>query len=402
MIKNTKENKKIPYFSIMLLLVLAIYILRVVFLPFGTISATARQIDVENTGSDSDIVWPEAKQATLAIKDYGIIETHGEQESTPIASIAKTILALCVMNEKPMGPGEDGETITITQNDLDLYNEQYSQNGSVVPVALGEELTQYEALQALLLPSGNNIADTMAIWAFGSETGYLSYANDFLSDLGLKNTHVNDASGFSDQTVSSSDDLIIIGQMVMDDQVLKEIVNQYEATLPVAGEVYNVNSLLGSNNIIGIKTGNTDEAGGCLLFAVEQNIGDEPQIIIGSILGAADLSSVLTETTSFIESNFSRFKSKEIVSSDLIIGTYDVKWSDEVNIVSSEDIEFPIIGEQDVKTEVSLDEITEAKSSGDQVGTIKVIFGEIEKTYPLVLASDIPEPSLGWKLTHPF
>jgi D-alanyl-D-alanine carboxypeptidase (penicillin-binding protein 5/6) len=44
-------------------------------------------------------------------------------------------------------------------------------------VQLGEELSEYQALQALLLPSANNIAETLARWAFGSIDAYNAYAN---------------------------------------------------------------------------------------------------------------------------------------------------------------------------------------------------------------------------------
>ena len=61
----------------------------------------------------------------------------------------------------------------------------------------GTSLTQREMLEALLLPSANNVADALAIWAYGSLAGYKSAAQEYLKQHGLTQTTVgSDASGW--------------------------------------------------------------------------------------------------------------------------------------------------------------------------------------------------------------
>jgi D-alanyl-D-alanine carboxypeptidase (penicillin-binding protein 5/6) len=64
-----------------------------------------------------------------------------------------------------------------------------------------------------------------------------------------------------------------------------EIVAQKSATLPVAGAVKNYNTLVGRDGVVGIKTGSTDEAGGCLVFAAIVQVAGRRITVVGAVLG---------------------------------------------------------------------------------------------------------------------
>src|SRR5690606_10140017 len=113
------------------------------------------------------------------------------------ASMAKVITALAILEKQPLEAGQAGPTYTLTSHDVAVYHMYAAKNGSVLPVHEGMQLTQYQALQAMLLPSANNIADMMVERVFGSEDAYLEYAHDMLRRMGLSRTVVADASGFS-------------------------------------------------------------------------------------------------------------------------------------------------------------------------------------------------------------
>src|SRR5258708_40122528 len=87
--------------------------------------------------------------------------------------------------------------------------------------------------------------------------------------LGMGATHYADVSGFSPLSVSIPSDLIRLGQTAMLQPVLAQIVAQSQATLPVAGVVHNLDTLLGQEGGVGIKTGHTDQAGGCFVMAAD-------------------------------------------------------------------------------------------------------------------------------------
>lgn len=370
-------------------------------MPIPEISAKAAKINLPEVDS-STISWPSYGQAAVGAKGYGVLATNGEQKSAPIASIAKTILALCVLEKKPLKVGQTGPTITITAQDAQFFHDYVAQNGSVLPVNEGEELTEYQALQGLLLPSGDNIADTLAIWAFGSIDNYLAYANKYVANLGLTKTHLGDPSGLSPQSVSSARDLVELGEVIMDNQVLAEIVGQSEVQLPVMGKARNYNSLLGDNGVVGIKTGNTEEAGGCLLFASKQTIDGKETMVIGAILGANNLAGVLKDTRSFLKNNVALFKYNETIKAGQTVGTYETPWGTTIEAVAKENITNLSVGSAEISAETELNQLTKATKADAVVGKVKVKAGNKTLTTDVVLKNNLEKPSIVWRMTHPF
>ena len=229
----------------------------------------------------------------------------------------------------------------------------------------------------------------------------MSYANQKASNLGLTKTHFADASGISPQTVSSAQDLVLLGQALMDQPVLAEIVNQQNVTLPVAGKVNNYNTLLGVDNIIGIKTGNTDQAGGCFLFATKENINNKEIITINAILGAQSRNQALQFSKAFLESNVVNYKVVNVAKKGQVVGKYEVPWGDEVDAIASDDVNVLIVNGEKLTTDINLNEIRGAKNQGEKVGTINSKIGLENITVPIVLNSKITSPGIFWRIFHP-
>jgi D-alanyl-D-alanine carboxypeptidase (penicillin-binding protein 5/6) len=144
--------------------------------------------------------WPANAQAALGAQDYGVLETHNTATPVPIASVAKVITALAILQKKPLALGAQGPTLTLDATDVASYNSYVAQGGSNTKVAEGETISEYQALQALLIPSSNNMADSLVRWAFGSPSAYVTYADQMLKGGGLTKTVVGDSSGFGDTT----------------------------------------------------------------------------------------------------------------------------------------------------------------------------------------------------------
>src|SRR3989344_5212335 len=272
------------------------------------------------TSSAVALPWLAYGQAAMGAVGYGVLATHGEQKKVPIASITKVVTALAVLKEKPLKLGEKGPNITITDADVAIYDEYYSLGGSVTPITKGSQISEYDGLQSMLIPSSNNMAATVAKWAFGSVDNYVKYANQMLSDMGFKQTHVDEASGFSTKSVSTATELIKLGEIALANEVIAEIVKKATANLPIAGEVRNINWLLGTEGVIGIKTGNTNEAGGCLLFASQKTIFGQPIVLIGVILGAPDRNQAITDSRKILQSVEDSFEKVQVVKKGQTLG----------------------------------------------------------------------------------
>jgi D-alanyl-D-alanine carboxypeptidase (penicillin-binding protein 5/6) len=229
-------------------------------------------------------VWPAYGQAAVEI---GQSQVHSgpNQHPAPIASVTKVMTAYLVLRDHPLRLGEDGPTSTLTDADVAGTDRRRRQEESVVSIAAGEQLTERQALQALLLPSANNIAAFLAQWDAGSADRFVARMNATARSLGMTHTRYTDPSGYDDATVSTAADQVRIVDRAMRLPVFASIVATPSATLPVAGTVHNTNTLLGHNGFVGVKTGSDAAAGGCFAFRAIRWIDGKQTTITGVVLG---------------------------------------------------------------------------------------------------------------------
>jgi serine-type D-Ala-D-Ala carboxypeptidase (penicillin-binding protein 5/6) len=94
-----------------------------------------------------------------------------------------------------------------------------------------------------------------------------------------------DASGLDPATTSTAADQVRLGISAMRVPALAAITGESTAALPVAGVVRNTNALLGQDGIVGLKTGSTQAAGGCLLVAAWQQVNGHNILIVAAAFG---------------------------------------------------------------------------------------------------------------------
>jgi serine-type D-Ala-D-Ala carboxypeptidase (penicillin-binding protein 5/6) len=229
-------------------------------------------------------VWPAYGQAAVRI-GQSRIQAGPNQHAAPIASVAKVMTAYLVLRDHPLEVGEEEPAITLTDADVADTDRRSRQRESVVPIVDGEELTERQALQALLLPSANNIAAVLARWDSGSAARFVAHMNATARSLGMTRTRYTDPSGYDDATVSTATDQLRIVDQAMRLPVFANIVATVRATLPVAGTVRNTNTLLGRNGFVGVKTGSDNAAGGCFAFRAIRLVHGKRTTITGVVLG---------------------------------------------------------------------------------------------------------------------
>jgi D-alanyl-D-alanine carboxypeptidase (penicillin-binding protein 5/6) len=273
------------------------------FLARSFFSKDRNEISLKSL-QDVELAWPAVGQAAIGSVEDGLLARSSDHEKVrPTASMAKVITALAIMEKQPFKPGQEGQSYTITRNDIASLNAYISEGGSVLPILIGMKLTQYQAMQRMLIASDNNMADILVEKIFGSKEAYVLYAQDMLKRMGLSRTVVADASGFSPATVSTPSDLVAIGIAAVKNPVIARIVAQPQAQIPVAGIIKNTNRLLGTDGIIGIKTGTTNKAGSCLLFAARYIAKDgQKGTIVGVIMGDTNHSSLYSDSRDLLAS----------------------------------------------------------------------------------------------------
>lgn len=349
----------------------------------------------------AQLAWPGYGSSAVTAPDYeGATEYHGSDASVPIASVTKVVTALVVLDAKPLTGDEQGPSISFTQKDVDIWNEVVAEGGSWAPVQAGTSLTEKEALTAMLLPSANNYAISLTVWAYGSQSAYVDAANKWLAAKGFTGTKIVSADGLDPGNVSTTKDLLGLGNLVLDSPALSSIVSQKTATLPGAGAQDNTNTLLGWEGIDGLKTGNTDEAGNCLLFSAEVQVGKSKVRVLGVVLGAPTHDDLWAGVKSLLTSVKAGFHEVSASTKGQVFGSYATPWKAASDLVATTATTFVVWSDQPIEVTLETRPV-QSGFAGDVVGKVTFRSNGATQTAELALAKDVPDPGFGWRLAHP-
>ena len=355
-------------------------------------------------GPSVNVPWPTAGQSALAISGVGLVGSSGATAPQPIASLAKMMVAYVVLQDHPLPVGQDGPTVAVTAQDVALYQSDLKSGQSVVPVAAGESLTERQMLEGLLLPSGNNIASLMAAWDAGSESAFVAKMNAEAKSLGMTNTHYADASGLSAATVSTAVDQLKVAEAAMNIQAFAETAALPQATLPVAGLVYNVDGFLGRSGIIGVKTGSTTAAGGCFVAAANATVAGKQVLVLAAVLGQGGiqpLNAALTAGESLVNSAKPLLTTVQPVAAGQVAATLTAPWAAPVHLTVASSPTFigwnGFVGSERVTGTPSF---SRSVPNGAAAGTLAVTLGQQQAALPLKTSGSINPPGLRWRLTR--
>jgi D-alanyl-D-alanine carboxypeptidase (penicillin-binding protein 5/6) len=186
----------------------------------------------------------------------------------------------------------------------------------------------------------------------------------------------------------------------MADPVLAEIVAQPQADLPVAGTVYNVNAALGSDGIVGVKTGSTEEAGACFVFAAKYRVVGRPVTVYGAVMGLGQLVDALTASRRLALATRDALRPIEVLPRAQTAATFAVPWGGELQVVTAEAVELLGWPGMSARATLELDPIHAPLAEGERVGRLTVEAGEESRTVDLITAGPLAEPDLAWRLTR--
>lgn len=368
-------------------------------LPSATAVITAKQRIV---GSTAQLTWPGVGNAAVgAVGHDGLLARNGANTAVPIASMTKTITAQVILQKKPIAKGSQGPTITFTDKDVAIFNQVVAEGGSWAPVVAGEKLTEKQSIEAMMLPSANNYAISLAIWAFGSVDSFLTAANAWLKGHNFSDTHLTDPAGLDPGTVSTPADLVGIGKLLLASPVLASVVKTKSVTLDGAGTQGNGNKLLGQDGIDGIKTGFTDEAGHCLLFSAKAKIGGHAVTLVGVVLGQPAYSSLWATVPPLLTSAKNGFHSVTLTGANTSFGSYTTRWGARSTLVSTSAPSLLTWSNTPITVKTQTQPMR-AGAAGDTAGTVTFAMGKTTISRPLKLADEIPDPGFWWRFTHPF
>jgi D-alanyl-D-alanine carboxypeptidase (penicillin-binding protein 5/6) len=371
--------------------------------PIPGVAATAALPATDTVpGTPPALPWPARGSAAMGVSGLGFVATSGNEQPLPAASVTKVMTALIVLQDKPLKVGDSGPLITLTDVDVQSYQADLAQQQSVVPVQAGEQLTELQMLKGLLLPSANNLAETLARWDAGSLANFVMKMNDEAATLKLKHTTFADASGASAASVSTPTDLMTLGMVAMKQEVFAQVVGLAQADLPVVGTVYNVDAVLGQSGIIGIKTGSGLNLGGNFLFAANATVDGHQVVIYGCVMGQSTLDLAFSRARSLIAAAATALHVRRVIARNQTVATYVTPWGEQSDLVSTVDVdlaEWPgmVLRQRLGANAVVVDRPLPASTPE---GAEHVVLGAYDLFVPLVTADPMYPPGRLWRLTR--
>jgi serine-type D-Ala-D-Ala carboxypeptidase (penicillin-binding protein 5/6) len=197
-----------------------------------------------------------------------VLWQHNAYQRVPIASLTKMMTALLTVQSAP-----PDAPVLVTREAVDA-------DGSKVGVLpLGRHVPLESMLYGLLLPSGNDAAVALAQHVAGSVNRFVVRMNREAAKLGLGCTRYSSPSGYYDAgNYSCAADLAVLAHVDMAQPRIARVVHTYSAVLPFpikGGKLYlyNNNPLLIYRypGVTGMKTGQTEAAGRCLVATAERH-----------------------------------------------------------------------------------------------------------------------------------
>lgn len=222
-------------------------------------------------------------------KNEVLYSEHANEQLYP-ASTTKIMTAYLAFKY-----GDLNDTVVVSKHAVDVPSDS-----STAHLKEGDRVTLLNLIYALMLPSGNDSAVAIAEHISGSEEEFVSLMNEEAVLLGATNTHFVNPHGYQDKDhYTTAYDLYLIFKECLKEEKFVDIISSKERTAIITEKSgAQRTAIWGQSNqfvtgarttpkgitLIGGKTGNTFDAGSCLVMYGKSNTGTS---YISIIMGAS-------------------------------------------------------------------------------------------------------------------
>ncbi|MBE6767453.1 MAG: D-alanyl-D-alanine carboxypeptidase [Ruminococcaceae bacterium] len=231
----------------------------------ATVSVLILSCGVAHFSVKADNITVSASSAVLMDAATGEV-LFAKDADTPRAMASTTKLMTALLAAEY---GDWSETVDVTA-------EMVAVEGSSLGLRAGDTLTLWDVVCGMLLSSGNDAANAVALTLAPTLVDFAAMMNEKAAQLGMTNTTFVTPSGLdAERHLSTARDMATLGVAVLQDPVLANICKQKSAPISIGGRkvtVTNHNRLLSLYpDAIGMKTGFTKKAGRCLVSAASRD-----------------------------------------------------------------------------------------------------------------------------------
>lgn len=387
--------------KLFILMTLAVIFFAQALPAFGATAVTEQALDLQ------------AKAAIVMDAETGeILYQKNIDEKREPASTTKIVT--CMLALEHLSPDQ---VITVDKKVTDM--------GSSIDIEEGETFIVEDLLYGLMIASGNDAAEALAYEIGGSIEKFCQMMDEKAKACGAQNTHFRNPNGLNwkgqEDHLTTARDLALITKEAMKNQMFRKIVSATKHTIPATNKskerkLVNSNRCLWQKKpikltfndeetkktvkfvpkyegMIGVKTGSTSTAGGCLVSAVNRNGAELISVVLGS--GQDSRFYDTNQLYDYVLENF--YETQTIVSQGQEMGSIRVKRGAvrHVTAVAKETAAITTRAGEDapeVRTEFEAKEKLDAPvSKGQRVGSIKVYIGNKLMSQTDAVAEDTVE-----------
>lgn len=220
----------------------------------------------------------------IRLKDHNILMQKNSEEKIYPASLTKIMTAIIAIENLP----DLKEEIKLTNF---TFRGLYEADASIAGFQPGEKVRGIDLIYGVLLPSGAESCIALADKIAGSEQDFVKMMTKKAADLGMDNTHFENATGLHDENhyTTVKDMAILLSYALQNDTFREVFMSSRHSTRPTNRHpdgitFYNTmfkglsdQNIIGGE-ILGGKTGYTDEAGLCLASLAK--VGDQEYVLV--------------------------------------------------------------------------------------------------------------------------
>jgi serine-type D-Ala-D-Ala carboxypeptidase (penicillin-binding protein 5/6) len=276
--------------------------------------------------SDGELL-PTAVDAESAILIDGnsgkvLYEKNADKLQYP-ASTTKIMTALvCLLN---LPQGKDPSDITVTIGTLP--QEDFASDSENIALKKGEKLTLKDLLSAMMVYSGNDVADAVALYTGGTKEHFVELMNAEAEKLGMDKTHFENPNGLADDTNhhTTARDMVKLATEAMKNPLFRKYVKNTTYKIGptnltdksrsllttdwlLLGSNYGKKYIYKYNYILGIKTGYTGMAQNAFISAAQK----DGQYLIGAVMHEDIRTDLWTDTVTMCEYGFKYYDTVDL------------------------------------------------------------------------------------------
>lgn len=293
----------------------------------ATTSLGFKKINTITQAGSSEIV--------MEVNSHRVLREKDAHEKKFMASTTKILTAITIIENCNLN-----EQVTVTSRTIGV-------EGSSIYLEEGEILTVKDLLFGLMLRSGNDCAETLAVHCSGSIESFALLMNETAKKIGANNSNfVNPHGLHNDNHYTTAYDLALISCYAMKNDDFRKIVGTKMVKIPHTKRDYdrilvNKNKMLNEfSGTTGIKTGYTKKAGRCLVSSCYRD-GME---IISVVLNCPTM---FEKSKELLTDCFNCYKNYKIIESDNIVGFCKMEEnSEQCALIVKNDVVLPLTKEE--------------------------------------------------------